>query len=103
MHKGNILSRVESHLPAVLAMILAAVVLAVYWQVAGFGYILFDDPKYVRDNAMVTPGLTLEGVRWAFSLSGYASNWHPLTWLSHMLDVTIFGTDPGMHHLVNVL
>jgi len=84
-------------------VVLATVVLAVYWQVTGFGYILFDDPKYVRDNAMVTSGLTLEAVRWAFSLSGYASNWHPLTWLSHMLDVTLFGTDPGMHHLVNVL
>jgi len=97
------LSRWEKHLPAAFMVVLATVVLAVYWQVTGFGYILFDDPKYVRDNAMVTSGLTLEAVRWAFSLSGYASNWHPLTWLSHMLDVTLFGTDPGMHHLVNVL
>ncbi|HPA76527.1 MAG TPA: hypothetical protein PK888_12005, partial [Deltaproteobacteria bacterium] len=83
------LSRWEKHLPAALMIVLAAVVLAVYWQVTGFGYILFDDPKYVRDNAMVTSGFTLEGVRWAFSLTGYASNWHPLTWLSHMLDVTL--------------
>jgi Flp pilus assembly protein TadD len=62
----------------------------------------FDDGKYILENPHVRTGLTAEGFIWAFT-SSYASNWHPLTWLSHMLDVQLFGLDPGPHHLVNVL
>jgi len=50
---------------------------------------------------MVLAGLTREGVTWAVTNVGYACNWHPLTWISHMLDVQLFGVDPGAHHLVN--
>ena len=62
----------------------------------------FDDGKYILENPHVRTGLTAEGFIWAFT-STYASNWHPLTWLSHMLDVQLFELDPGPHHLVNVV
>src|SRR6185369_11614228 len=57
---------------------------------------------YVTDNPTVEAGLTAEGVVWAFTRS-HAANWHPLTWLSHMLDVELFGLDAGAHHVTNVL
>jgi tetratricopeptide (TPR) repeat protein len=63
-------------------------------------FVSLDDPSYVLDNPMVRRGLTLEGLAWAFA-SFHSFNWHPLTWLSHMLDVTLFGVAPAGHHLVS--
>lgn len=80
---------------------LAGLILLVYFPVGGFDYINYDDNVYITDNPHVRAGLTWAGIRWAFT-SGYASNWHPLTWLSHMLDVQLFGLDPGAAHGVNV-
>jgi tetratricopeptide (TPR) repeat protein len=65
-------------------------------------FITYDDPVYVTGNAHVRGGLTWENVRWAFQ-STEASNWHPLTWLSHMADVQAFGLRPWGHHLTSVL
>lgn len=65
-------------------------------------FITYDDPVYVTENAHVKGGLTWENVRWAFQ-STEASNWHPLTWLSHMADIQVFGLHPWGHHLTNVL
>jgi len=56
----------------------------------------------VTENPVVQDGLTLAGLKWAFT-TGRASNWHPLTWLSHMTDCSLFGLNPGAHHFVNVL
>jgi tetratricopeptide (TPR) repeat protein len=70
--------------------------------VSGFPFVRFDDPSYVYENPDVSAGLTRAGVAWAFT-TYHAANWHPLTWISHMLDVTLFGLDAGRHHLVNVL
>lgn len=81
--------------------LLTALVLAVYAQVAGHPFVEYDDPTYVRDNPLVRRGLTLDGLRWAFT-TGHMGNWNPLTWLSHMLDVQLFGLNAGAHHLVNV-
>jgi tetratricopeptide (TPR) repeat protein len=64
-------------------------------------FIDLDDPDYVTQNAQVQAGFTGSGIRWAFT-SGEASNWHPLTWLSHMLDWRLFGKNPQGHHAVNV-
>ena len=75
--------------------------LALYARVAGHPFIFFDDNRYVTENPTVQGGLTWQGVRWAFTTL-HVSNWHPLTWLSHMLDVELFGVNPGAHHLVNV-
>jgi len=73
----------------------------VYGRVVGFDFVNFDDPDYVTANNAVKSGLTLHGLAWAFT-HFYASNWHPLTWISHMLDCEIFGMHPGGHHSVNV-
>ena len=68
-----------------LALGLAILTLAAYAQVWRNAFILFDDPDYVTDNPVVQAGWTWAGVRWAFTTM-HASNWHPLTWLSHMTD-----------------
>ncbi|MEW6673246.1 MAG: tetratricopeptide repeat protein [Thermodesulfobacteriota bacterium] len=83
-----------------LCLVLAT--LAVYWQVLQHDFVNFDDDLYVTDNRRVQGGLTLEGIRWAFT-TFHASNWHPLTWLSHMLDCQVYEMDPGRHHLTNLL
>ncbi|MGB7156522.1 MAG: tetratricopeptide repeat protein [Tepidisphaeraceae bacterium] len=91
--------RVDSNL------IMALLVLATFLTFArslGNGFINFDDPGYVTEARMVQRGITAEGVKWAFT-TGTLSNWHPLTWLSHMLDVQLFGLSPGGHHLTSVL
>jgi len=82
-------------------MLLVVVTLAVYWPVRGHDFINFDDPDYVSANARVQAGLTTDSIHWAFTQS-HSSNWHPLTWLSHMLDCQLFGVNAGAHHLVNV-
>ncbi len=80
---------------------LVAITIGLFAQVAGFEFLNYDDDDYVFKNPYVREGLSLEGLRWAFT-SPHAANWHPLTWLSHMLDVQLFGLNAGMHHLVNV-
>ena len=65
------------------------------------GFVHFDDDQYVFENPAIARGVTAEGVRWAFT-TGHAANWHPATWLSHMVDVELFGLDPAAHHAVNV-
>lgn len=84
----------------VVTLILLGILLA-YWQVFEFAFVNFDDHEYVVDNPVVRNGLSWAGVKWAFT-AFYAANWHPLTWLSHMLDVTFFGLDGGRHHLVSI-
>jgi Flp pilus assembly protein TadD len=74
--------------------------LLLYARTGGFPFLHFDDNRYVTENPMVRSGLTWAGVAWAFT-TFEVSNWHPLTWLSHMLDVELFGMAPGPHHLVN--
>ncbi len=74
----------------------------VYWPVGGFDFVNYDDLDYVAQNPRVQAGLTWEGVAWAFR-TGTVGNWHPVTWLSHMLDCQIFGLKAGWHHLVNLL
>jgi Flp pilus assembly protein TadD len=82
-------------------LLLAGAVLAVYGQVLHFDFVTYDDPDYVTANAHVQAGLTWAGIAWAFRAS-FAGNWFPLTWLSHMLDCTLFGMDAGWHHFTNV-
>ena len=65
-------------------------------------FIPFDDVEYVSENEHVNRGLTTSGFRWAFA-SGHSANWQPMTWLSHMLDVELYGLDPGGHHLTSLL
>jgi protein O-mannosyl-transferase len=81
---------------------LAVATLAVYGQVAGHQFIALDDQSYIQNNPMVTGGLTWKGIAWAFT-TFYDSNWHPLAWLAHMVDVQMFGLNAGRHLLVNAL
>ncbi len=83
-------------------VVLALATLAVFRQVYNYDFINYDDFKYVSENSHVKSGLTGAGIVWAFT-TGHASNWHPLTWLSHMLDCQLFGTEAGRHHLSNLL
>jgi Flp pilus assembly protein TadD len=85
-----------------IALALAVATIAVYGQVIGHQFIYFDDDLYIWSNPMVAGGLTLKGITWAFT-TFHAANWHPLTWLSHMLDSQVFGLNPGAHLFVNVL
>lgn len=75
--------------------------LLVFWPVREFDFITLDDPAYVAKNPKVSAGLTRDGVIWAFT-TYHGGNWHPVTWLSHMLDCQWFGLKAGAHHLVNV-
>jgi hypothetical protein len=82
--------------------LLAVATVAAFAGVLRNGWIFFDDPLYVYENAYVLKGWTLEGVRW-FLHEPHGANWHPLTSWSHMLDVELFGLRPGAHHAVSLL
>jgi len=84
-----------------LGAALVLLVGAVFAQSRSFEFLRFDDHTYVLKNPDVASGLTARSVGWAFT-TGRAANWHPLTWLSHMADVELFGMWAGGHHLVNV-
>jgi protein O-mannosyl-transferase len=84
------------------AAAIAVAILIIYGQTFGFGFISFDDGAYVARNATVQSGLSLQNLAWAFT-TFTASNWHPLTWISFMLDCQLFGLNPGEQHAVNVL
>lgn len=84
-----------------LCAALALLVGADYSRVVGNHFIDYDDPAYITANPHIRAGLTLDTAIWAFT-TGHRSNWHPLTWLSHALDVTLFGLDPAGHHLVSL-
>jgi len=86
----------------VICLCLAAAIAAVYSPVRHFGFTNYDDGEYIAKNAHVQSGLTLRGMVWAFT-TNHAGNWHPLTWLSHMLDWQLWRGKAGAHHLVNVL
>jgi Tfp pilus assembly protein PilF len=81
---------------------LAVLTFAIYAQVIGHQFITLDDPTYIRENPNVNRGVTLAGLAWAFT-TFHVANWHPLTWISHMIDCQLFGTNAGRHLLVNTL
>jgi len=87
--------------PGFLCLLLGLATLAVYCPVAWNGFVDYDDSDYVTANAPVQKGLAWATVVWAFT-TGHASNWHPLTWLSHALDCQLFGQHAGPQHLVSV-
>ena len=86
---------------AVLSLLLVLITLAAYWPVRRAEFINYDDADYVTDNPEVSHGLSWHGVVWAFTRV-HSSNWHPLTWLSHMADCSLFGANPAGPHLVNL-
>src|SRR5438093_4793029 len=84
-----------------IGLALLALGLAVYWPSYQLDFINYDDPEYVSENLRVQAGLTADNVAWAFR-STLLENWHPLTWVSYMLDCQWFGLQPGAFHNVNV-
>ena len=85
-----------------IAVLLVLATIALYWPVTGYDFVDLDDNQYVLENPHVTSGLNLENARWAFTTL-YGGLWHPLSWLSHMLDYQYFGLCPGWHHLTSLL
>ncbi|MHC4159582.1 MAG: tetratricopeptide repeat protein [Planctomycetota bacterium] len=88
--------------PLCICLVLFLTTLAVYLPVRNLDFIDFDDYLYVTDNSDVQAGLTRQGIKWAFKTT-QAYNWHPLTWISHMLDCRLYGLNPAGHHFTNVL
>jgi tetratricopeptide (TPR) repeat protein len=84
-----------------ISLFLIVATLAVFWQVRNHEFINLDDNVYITDNRPIQDGLRLEGVIWTFTTI-HAGHWHPLTWLSHMLDCELYGLNPGGHHLTNL-
>jgi len=86
----------------IVCLVLTLLTLGAYHAVGGHAFIRFDDYAYVVDNPHVRQGLSPQGLSWAFR-AFYHSYWHPVTWLSHMADVSLFGLDAAGHHLTNLL
>src|SRR5205814_4232930 len=86
----------------VICILLVAIVWVVFGQTLRHEFVNYDDDQYVYENPRIANGLTLEGIGWAFT-NAHASNWHPLTTISHMLDCQLYGLNPWGHHLTNVL
>ena len=94
-------ARKQRNYEGLICLVLVVALFACYWQVLHHDFLNYDDVDYVTDNENVQKGLTLEGLFWAFTTT-HAGNWHPVTWLSHMLDCQLFGMNPGLHHMTNV-
>src|SRR5437762_13092666 len=85
-----------------ICVLLGVVTLGVFWAVGRNDFVIFDDPDYVSSNPVVLQGFSRPGVTWAIT-TFHASNWHPLTWLSHILDGQLYGSTPAGHHFTNLL
>jgi len=96
-HK-NTFSKIRLDVWVCLLIVIATLV--AYWQVIDHEFV-FDDLVYITENSRVQKGLKTENIAWAFTSTSVA-NWHPLTWLSHLLDIQFYGMNPGGHHLTNV-
>ncbi|MCK9419639.1 MAG: tetratricopeptide repeat protein [Nitrospirae bacterium] len=86
----------------IIALLLFATTVAVYWPAVNHEFINYDDPAYVTGNAHVRTGFTYENLRWAFTTT-LMGNWNPVTWLSHMADMHLYGLNPRGHHLTSVI
>jgi hypothetical protein len=84
-----------------ICLVLTSMVLAVFAQIRSHEFVDYDDSEYITGNNAVLTGLSWQNVQWAFTAT-VSNHWHPLTWLSHMLDCRLFGTDAGRHHLTNL-
>jgi len=86
----------------IVCLSLVLSILVAYWQVRDHEFVNYDDDLYVTKNQHVQAGLSLKGITWSLTDTS-TGNWHPLTWLSHMLDCQLYGMNPGSHHLTSVL
>ena len=86
----------------IVYVFLIATTLIVFGQAGNYGFVDYDDNEYVSENHHIQNGISSQGLYWAFT-TGHAANWHPLTWVSHMMDIQLFGMNPHWHHLTNLL
>jgi protein O-mannosyl-transferase len=93
----------ERRLILLFVLLLSAGTAILYAPAVRNDFVNLDDPEYVTRNAHVLKGLTWPGFLWAFSVHNQGTNFHPLTWISHMLDVQWYGTNPAGHHFTAVL
>ena len=110
--KKNIKPQIHPDIPqqnaqstAITIAIAAALIIAIliaFWGIWKNDFINFDDNEYITQNPNIQQGLTSDSIKWAFT-TGHAGNWHPLTWLSHMLDCQLFDLNPAGHHTTNLL
>jgi tetratricopeptide (TPR) repeat protein len=91
----------NQRIAVLISVVLAVITMAVYLPAVRHDFVQYDDQQYVTENPQVQAGLTLSGLRWAFGF--HAGNWHPLAWLSHMLDCQLFGANPSGHHFTSIL
>jgi protein O-mannosyl-transferase len=88
--------------PIIIGLALVTIIAAVYYPALSCQFVDLDDPIYVSSNPHLQGGWNVQKLAWAFQ-AGYASNWHPLTWLSHLLDLRLYGLNPAGHHLTNLI
>jgi tetratricopeptide (TPR) repeat protein len=93
---------VEERRIFLLGVLMAVATLALYWPVTGYDYVGLDDDLYVYENPWVRTGLCWTTLKWALTAT-FSANWHPLTWMSHLLDTSLYGPDAGGPHLTNVV
>ncbi len=92
----------QKYRATVICLLLALITLVLYWPATHFDFTNYDDPEYIIYNLPIQHGFTREGLVWTFQ-ANYASNWHPLTWISHLTDCSLYGLNPGGHHLTSLL
>ena len=92
----------RNQLRVLISLMLTLVTAALYWPLIHHDFINLDDEAYITANPHVQTGFTWPGMVWAFT-NADAANWHPLTWISHMLDCQLYGLNPAGHHLTNLL
>ena len=85
----------------IICVLLGVLILAVYWEVQYHEFVNYDDGRYITENKHIRD-FSKENLIWAFT-SSYAANWHPITWLSHMLDIRLYGLNPKGHHLTSLV
>ena len=103
--KAEFIVKTHAKVPSCVTIIagLIVITLLAYLRVSGLEFVNYDDPGYVSSNRMVSQGLTGDGIEWAFTTQDQG-NWHPLTWLSLMLDVSLFGgVYSSAEHCINLL
>jgi tetratricopeptide (TPR) repeat protein len=86
----------------IICALLGATTLLAFWPVLHAGFINFDDPDYVTQNPDVLHGLSGQSILWAFK-TAHSCNWHPLTWISHMVDIQFYGLNPAGHHFTSLM
>jgi tetratricopeptide (TPR) repeat protein len=92
----------DCQIKLMISLLLILAIIIAYSQVKNFDFVGYDDQEYVTENSRVKKGLTVEGLKWAFT-SFHSANWHPITWLSHMLDCELYGLNPMGHHWTNLI